>query len=1547
MPILRRLSLAVAALVSLSAPARADVPALGAAVDAPGLVWSTGGNTSWTSQTAVTRDGVDAARATGLAALDSSSWIETTVAAPGSLSWQWRLDLPADSGAILECFVGDEPIARAGLYTASDWSSASAVIHGSGPTPVRWRLLRNTHADAPTEDAAYLDTVAYAPFGPPVLQTHANLTAHGFTARWGAVAQAASYTVELATSPDFADATFAASALVPATSVAVSGLEPSTTYHYRLIAHGPDSLSAVSAPRSLATPAIVRPANDAFAAATTLSGISGSASATTLDATTEPGESFSHRGSVWFNWTAPGAGLWRFQAASTADLLAPALHVYTGSALDQLDLAAAGSYDGVDEAYVVEFETLAGVTYRVVLDANLADQGAATLSWTRLASHTPPANDAFANPVALTGSSGSVDGTNLRATAEAGETAAHSVWFSWKAPASGVWTLETTGSAIPATLAVWSGSTLSGLSLLATDSAPAPAASRVSLQVAKDATYRVSLDGQNGAQGAVRLAWNLAVPSVAQTIVPPEIADLPLDALPFLLDAFATSGLPLTYTLLSGPATLANEVVTLAGLPGTVRIRASQPGDATYLPAQIDFEFVVRAPPSNDRVAGAQRLVNDFGSLDADLRFATADDFDPDPANRSLWFRWTADATGILTLDTADSAIPVTLEVFAGPSSDLRTVLSDLRPGVRPRLEVPITLGGEYFILLDTREATPGDARLAWSFAAPSLPQTIDFPALPDLGRSAAPFLLEATASSGLPVQFTLVSGPATLDGNLVTLTGKAGKVTVVATQPGDFHYQPAPAVPVTFEVRPPPANDDASAAIRLSGASGSATGSNVDASPEPFDPAPGLRSVWWRWTAPSTGLWTVDTAGGAHPVTLTLLAGNSPDSLVTLDADHPLGGYGKLTVPVYSGTVYWIVLDTLDEATGALNLSWTLAAPPTEQTILFDQELPDLVVGDPAPVLTPSATSGLPVTVVVVSGPARIVDGNLVLTDQPGTVTLRATQTGDAYHQPAAPVTRTFAVAQVPPVKITVSNLRQTYDGLPKFVTVVTEPDPRLGEVVVTYNGKPDLPVNAGTYKVLVTADKSKATAKLVIDKIPLLVTADDQRKLAGQPNPPLTVRYSGFAPGDDASSLVRAPVAKTPAKPASPGGAYAIKPSGGASPNYVFTYVPGILTVDTFAGRYEALLADLSGLPAGKLEFTVASSGKIVTGKLALAREQKVLSFRGELSLDSLVDLASATLSLKGKAGDYVLDLNLILEGRFDAVLSDKDGLLASASGGRKLFAPAPKEKLSWTGAHTALLLPASAEALAAPAGAGHATATIDAKGRLKLAGRLADGTAFTSTLTPDPDGGYRLFVAPYPKRTESYLAGEFGLLGHPDTTRFPGRRYLPASHGVTLAWTKARSTSDKAYPDGFAPLYPALVIDPWLRPKTPVEVALHFGPHDLDLGQYAAFLPTSGSLSHRGAFTLLAPVTTPANLAKFSLKLAPATGALSGGFVLLDQVAPPPAKPEKRTVKFTGVLRLPPEADAPAGALLGAGHFLVTPLSDSGLTSSLSGEIRLEKP
>ena len=81
-----------------------------------------------------------------------------------------------------------------------------------------------------------------------------------------------------------------------------------------------------------------------------------------------------------------------------------------------------------------------------------------------------------------------------------------------------------------------------------------------------------------------------------------------------------------------------------------------------------------------------------------------------------------------------------------------------------------------------------------------TLPQSItNLNPLTGLTYGDSPITLNAAATSGLQVSYT-VSGPATISGNVLTITG-AGSGNVTANQPGDATYSAAPSVSQPFTV--------------------------------------------------------------------------------------------------------------------------------------------------------------------------------------------------------------------------------------------------------------------------------------------------------------------------------------------------------------------------------------------------------------------------------------------------------------------------------------------------------------------------------------------------------------------------------------------------------------------------------------------------------------------------------------------------------------------------------------------------------------------------
>ena len=109
------------------------------------------------------------------------------------------------------------------------------------------------------------------------------------------------------------------------------------------------------------------------------------------------------------------------------------------------------------------------------------------------------------------------------------------------------------------------------------------------------------------------------------------------------------------------------------------------------------------------------------------------------------------------------------------------------------------TTGTATLIINATTSYETATTTLALTVTPGKAAQSIAFAPLPPLNYGAIPFTLTATASSGLPVSYT-VTGPATVMVSSLTVTG-AGLVTVTANQPGNSVYAAATPVSQSFTV--------------------------------------------------------------------------------------------------------------------------------------------------------------------------------------------------------------------------------------------------------------------------------------------------------------------------------------------------------------------------------------------------------------------------------------------------------------------------------------------------------------------------------------------------------------------------------------------------------------------------------------------------------------------------------------------------------------------------------------------------------------------------
>lgn len=243
-----------------------------------------------------------------------------------------------------------------------------------------------------------------------------------------------------------------------------------------------------------------RPFNDDFATRAQLAGANVRVRSSNAGATRETDEP-QHAGvaggaSLWWTWTAPATGPVTFD--TTGSGYDTTLAVYTGSVLNGLQLVAANDdTSGADTTSSLTITVMAGTTYQVAIDGKNGATGNTVLKI-----GTVPPNNNFASAQLVAGASFAVSATTLGASVEPGEpdptgfSSGHSVWYAWTAPAAGHFDLAAYSTQADMIAAVYTGSSVSGLSLVASndDSISYNTDSLVSFNAAAGQTYYFSID---------------------------------------------------------------------------------------------------------------------------------------------------------------------------------------------------------------------------------------------------------------------------------------------------------------------------------------------------------------------------------------------------------------------------------------------------------------------------------------------------------------------------------------------------------------------------------------------------------------------------------------------------------------------------------------------------------------------------------------------------------------------------------------------------------------------------------------------------------------------------------------------------------------------------------------------------------------------------------------------------------------------------------------------------------------------------------------------
>jgi hypothetical protein len=124
--------------------------------------------------------------------------------------------------------------------------------------------------------------------------------------------------------------------------------------------------------------------------------------------------------------------------------------------------------------------------------------------------------------------------------------------------------------------------------------------------------------GAMNSSGTGTEALAISIAAATQILAIPAPGDQTTNGVPLTFPSTTGLGLPLTYTIISGPAKVSGTTVRFTGAPGVVTVDVSQAGNANYSPASGTFSFTVFEPnalaniSARGQVADGQPLIAGF-----------------------------------------------------------------------------------------------------------------------------------------------------------------------------------------------------------------------------------------------------------------------------------------------------------------------------------------------------------------------------------------------------------------------------------------------------------------------------------------------------------------------------------------------------------------------------------------------------------------------------------------------------------------------------------------------------------------------------------------------------------------------------------------------------------------------------------------------------------------------------------------------------------------------------------------------------------------------
>ncbi len=354
--------------------------------------------------------------------------------------------------------------------------------------------------------------------------------------------------------------------------------------------------------------------------------------------------------------------------------------------------------------------------------------------------------------------------------------------------------------------------------------------------------------------------------------------------------------------------------------------------------------------PTNDNFANSAVFPANGGSVFGTLANATTEALEPqagtDPEN-SVWYSWTAPADGIAAFTLGNPFATAT--AYTGNSLGSLTAIGGIE-------KIIAAAGQTYRIRVAQNQYSVafsgGSFTLSCSFTSGAIVAVADV-----IGREngAASIVLTRTSGAGVAsLRVRLQSGTASVGNDFAPLdqfvafnAGETQKTlpvsllndadiegeeraAILLSDASGCIIADADAALVIQDDDGRPANDDLANAATITGRSGIVAGTNSRATAEVGETSVSRRTVWYRWTAPSAGTVTFNTAGSPLAALVNIGVGESFQVFTSFAS-----GSASATIPVIAGAEYRVAVDTNALENGEYQqapfvLNWTMSIPGT-----------------------------------------------------------------------------------------------------------------------------------------------------------------------------------------------------------------------------------------------------------------------------------------------------------------------------------------------------------------------------------------------------------------------------------------------------------------------------------------------------------------------------------------------------------------------------------------------------------------------------------------